>query len=134
MKAPKVVAAFQNMTAISFDQVKAKAENDERYRLRESDFKGMRGYERYHLDPTTGEERPGEAPDGSYKWRWRPGRGDAVAEAIMSWAMRDVARVAEQNGYPGSYGIKGRRTTFLGMGRPGTPRKAAQGRARVGPT
>ena len=106
----KDLNGFEGMKGITFDQVKAKAENDQRYRLKESDFKGMPGYERYYVDDM-GVEHEGEHPaDGSYQWRWRPGRGDAVAEAIMAWAIREVARIADQNGYPGSYGIKGRRT------------------------
>lgn len=84
------------MHQITLEQVKAKAENDRRLRPTKADVIAEFGASRIE-----------EKPDGS--WRFKADAKDKremgkVNGLMAPWASAEVARVADQNGYPGDYG------------------------------
>lgn len=93
------IAGLEGMHGISMEQVKAKAENDRKYRPTESDAVSEFGAHRIERN---------FREDGNYSWRVKADGDKREAERmrgmVSPWAKAEVARIADDQGYPGDYG------------------------------
>lgn len=91
----------------------------------EEQFKRKKGYQRFHVvedsaAPKGTREVRGEAPDGSYQWRYDFTSNEAgkptkewheVQELLRPSLLADQERVAKHHNQPGAYGTSNRRRT-----------------------